>query len=272
MIAIIIKYNFLYIKIGGNIMNLNIVSIGRTFQAFRAKNPEKVRKITAFVERIFGLDVPAAKIAGPIADEFVITPQKMLKQSDLSEIVERYVSHFNEPRYTKYKVFPEGTKIQTPQGIRALKKGEVVIVERGSKGETYLNIENAKDIIEHRGVAVYSRDGKLEQIIEKSKKEQLENVENQLKQKGIEYVGIEDTDANFIGENILVKINGKLHKIDPNGIGHPRNDDGLSVKKMLLNTIEKYGHLKPGEINYEKLAYSLDMNPYFLKAFLNAKG
>ena len=195
----------------------------------------------------------------------------MAKEKDLSTIIKHYISHITEPRYIQYKVYPVGTKIQTEQGIKTVEKGDAVLIENGPNGKQCLCVEKAEDILNERGTAVYSKDGKLEQIIKNSAKEQLEKVDKKLKDNGVEFIRIEDTDKNFLGENIIVRLNGKIQEIDPNGIGYPKNDKGLAVKKVLLNTIEKYGNLKPEDINFEELSYSLDMNPYFLKAFLNAQ-
>ena len=203
-------------------------------------------------------------------EDFVVNLDKMSKDKDLSTIVGRYITHYTEPRFTQYKVFPVGTKVQTPHGIKTIKKGEVVLIERGLKGEQYLTIEKAEDVMNQRDMAIYSKDGKLEQMIKNSAQDQLTKVEKSLKEKGVEFVGVKDSDKYFLDENLLVKINGKLYELNPNGVGYPKNDNGLSVKKMLLNTIEKYGHLKPEEVKFEEL-YDSNVNPYFLEAFLKAQ-
>lgn len=221
------------------------------------------------IKRIINKIIVTKNLAASQIDEFVVNADKMSKEKDLSTIVERYISHIVEPRYKQYKIFPTGTKIQTPSGIKTVKAGEVVIMEQGLNGKPVLTIEKAEDVIHQRGKTVYSQDGKVEQLIENSKKTELSQVEKKLKEKGVEFIGVKDSEEYFLDENLLVKINGKLYELNPNGVGYPKNDNGLSVKKMLLNTIEKFGHLKPQEINHEE--FFNNANPYFLEAFLKAQ-
>ena len=134
-----------------------------------------------------------------------------MRYGGLKKIEKVDTSHHKTIDVYNYMGFPSGTKVMTPYGIKAIKDGQVAILDLNGK----FYIMNIKDILADTA-GIKSDTGLISAFAQKeanakeeARLKEQSRIDSELEAAGVKYIGRINKDNPELKDNVVIEINGE---------------------------------------------------------------